>query len=98
VDADCLQAFDHLYACINGELKDPNAVVTIEQRPDHRHSCFSRAPIEREINACLKGAGADGAPPSLQNRLKKLIDNFSVNEPERILVFGRRRARERTPG
>jgi anti-sigma factor (TIGR02949 family) len=76
VDSDCLQAFDHLYAYINGELKDPKAVEMIEHHLDHCRSCFSRAQIEREINARLKTASTDGAPASLQDRLKKLIDNF----------------------
>ena len=34
------------------------------------------AAIEREINDRLKQSGPDNPPPSLQNRLKKLIDNF----------------------
>jgi len=76
VDSDCLQAFDHLYAYINGELKDPKAVAMIEHHLDHCRSCFSRAQIEREINARLKTVSPDAAPASLQDRLKKLIDNF----------------------
>ena len=74
--SDCLQAFDHLYAYLNGELKDPKAVAMIEDHLDHCRSCFSRAQIEREINDRLKKSGQDATPPSLQNRLKKLIDNF----------------------
>jgi anti-sigma factor (TIGR02949 family) len=76
LDSDCLEAFDHLYAYLNGELKDPKAVHMIEHHLDHCRSCFSRAQIEREINERLKKTGADKTPPSLQNRLKKLIDNF----------------------
>ena len=75
-DSDCLEAFDHLYAYINGELKDPGAVAMIEHHLDHCRSCFSRAQIEREINERLKQSGKKATPPSLQKRLKKLIDDF----------------------
>lgn len=76
VDSDCLKAFDHLYAYINGELKDPDAVAMIEHHLGHCRSCFSRAQIEREINERLKKAKEDRVPASLQKRLKKLIDSF----------------------
>jgi anti-sigma factor (TIGR02949 family) len=75
-DGDCLEAFDHLYAYLNGELKDPDAVAMIEQHLDHCRSCFSRAQVEREINARLQSAPKSEVPDSLQERLKKLIDNF----------------------
>jgi len=76
VDSDCLRAFDHLYAYLNGELKDPEAVAMIEHHLDHCRSCFSRAQIEREINDRLREANPGEAPASLQSRLKKIIDNF----------------------
>lgn len=75
LDSDCLEAFDHLYAYLNGELKDPDAVTRIETHLSHCRSCFSRAQIEREINERLKQSGTATPPASLQNRLKKLIDN-----------------------
>ena len=76
VDSDCLKAFDHLYAYVNGELKDPDAVAMIEHHLGHCRSCFSRAQIEWEINERLKKSKKGKVPASLQNRLKKLIDNF----------------------
>jgi len=76
VDSDCLKAFDHLYAYLNGELKDPEAVAMIEHHLSHCRSCFSRAQIEREINARLRESKSGDTPASLQKRLKKLIDNF----------------------
>lgn len=74
--SDCLKAFDYLYAYLNGELKDAKDVRLIEDHLAHCRSCFSRAQIEREINDRLKQSGQDNPPSSLQNRLKKLIDNF----------------------
>lgn len=76
VDSDCLQAFDYLYAYLNGELKDPEATAMIVHHLDHCRSCFSRAQIEREINERLKGSGKSRVPPSLKKRMKKLIDDF----------------------
>jgi len=76
LDSDCLQAFDHLYAYLNGELKDPKDVAMIEHHLAHCRSCFSRAQIERELNERLKQSGEEAPPASLQDRLKKLIDNF----------------------
>jgi len=76
LDSDCLEAFDHLYAYLNGELKDPKDVAMIEHHLAHCRSCYSRAQMEREINARLKQSGDPEAPPALQDRLKKLIDKF----------------------
>jgi len=76
IDSDCLQAFDHLYAYLNGELKDPKAIAMIEHHLDHCRSCFTRAEMERELNERLKKSGKGPTPPSLDTRLKKLIDSF----------------------
>ena len=76
LDSDCLQAFDYLYAYLNGELKDPDSIAMIEHHLDHCRSCYSRAQMEKEINERLKKSGQDKTPPALQNRLKKLIDDF----------------------
>ncbi len=76
VDSDCLEAFDHLYAYVNGELTDKKSVAMIEHHLDHCRSCFSRAQIERELNERLKNSGKNTAPVALENRLKKLIEDF----------------------
>ncbi len=75
-DSDCLQAFDHLYAYINGELSDPRSVAMIEHHLSHCRSCYSRAQMEREINDRLKNSGQPKPPPGLKSRLDKLIDEF----------------------
>lgn len=76
MDSDCLEAFDHLYAYINGELKDNDSVAMIEHHLDHCRSCYSRAQMEKELNERLKKSGKDKAPDTLQDRMKKLIDDF----------------------
>ena len=50
VDSDCLEAFDHLYAYLNGELHDRLTLAKIEHHLGHCKSCFSRAQMERELN------------------------------------------------
>lgn len=80
VDSDCLEAFDHLYAYINGELKDPESVAMIEHHLDHCRSCFTRAQIERRINKRLQTTAKGTTPTSLQNRLNKLIDEFGNDD------------------
>jgi len=76
LDSDCLEAFDHLYAYLNGELKDPKKVAMIEHHLSHCRSCFSRAEFEREINQRLKKSDTQALPSTLAERMKKLIDNF----------------------
>lgn len=76
VDSDCLEAFDHLYAYLNGELKDELTLAKIEHHLGHCKSCYSRAQMERKINERLKQSGTDRTPESLQNRLRKIMDGF----------------------
>jgi len=76
VDSDCLEAFDHLYAYLNGELKDPEQLAKIEHHLGHCKSCFSRAQMERELNDRIKKSGKAKTPESLQKRLRNLMDDF----------------------
>lgn len=75
-DSDCLEAFDYLYAYLNGELKDKESVEKLEQHLDHCKSCFSRAQMEKEINERLKSSKETATPESLKKRLNKLIDDL----------------------
>lgn len=76
VDSDCLEAFDHLYAYLNGELKDEVTLAKIEHHLGHCKSCFSRAQMERELNERMKKSGKDKAPETLKKRLDDLIDDL----------------------
>jgi anti-sigma factor (TIGR02949 family) len=75
-DTDCLEAFDHLYAYLNGELHDEQTTARLEHHLSHCKSCFSRAQMERQLNERLKKTGEDAAPESLRNRLHNLIKDF----------------------
>ena len=76
LDSDCLEAFDHVYAYINGELEDEATIVKIEHHLSHCKSCYSRAQMERKINERLKASAEPVAPEQLQTRLKRLIEDF----------------------
>ena len=74
-DSDCLEAFDHLYAYLNGELTgEPLAII--EHHLSHCRSCFSRMEMERELNSRIQDSGKDKTPEALQQRLYKLLDDF----------------------
>ncbi|MBE0612869.1 MAG: anti-sigma factor [Burkholderiales bacterium] len=76
-DSDCLQAMDHLYAYLDGELGDhPETFAIVEHHLGHCKSCFSRAEMERVLNERLKESGKGDAPDSLKKRLRKLMNNL----------------------
>lgn len=75
-EIDCLEAFDHLYAYLNNEITNPVDLANIEHHLSHCKSCFSRAQMERELNQRIKHSGQGEVPSSLQNRLRKLIDQL----------------------
>lgn len=75
-DSDCLEAMDHLYAYLNGELDNKITITKVEHHLSHCKSCFSRAEMEREINKRLKESNKEKAPESLRNRLRDLMKNI----------------------
>lgn len=76
-DSDCLEAMDHLYAYLSGELDDnPEKFAIVEHHLGHCRSCFTRAEMERVLNARLKETGKGETPESLKKRLRKLMDTF----------------------
>ncbi|MCG7893034.1 MAG: zf-HC2 domain-containing protein [Candidatus Thiodiazotropha taylori] len=76
IDSDCLEAFDHVYAYINGEIEDQQTLAKIEHHLSHCKSCFTRAEMERKINQRLKTAKESSPPEVLKKRLKHLIDDL----------------------
>lgn len=76
-DSDCLEAMDHLYAYLSGELDDdPEKFAVVEHHLGHCRSCFTRAEMERILNQRLKESGKGGTPASLKKRLRRLMDGF----------------------
>lgn len=76
IDDDCLEAFDHLYAYLNGEITDKLTREKLEHHLSHCKSCFSRAQMERELNARIKQSGMEKTPETLQKRLRELIKDL----------------------
>ena len=75
-DSDCLEAMDHLYAYLNGELDNKETLTKVEHHLGHCKSCYSRAEMERMLNKRLKDSSKDETPESLQKRLRDLMDNL----------------------
>lgn len=75
-EIDCLEAFDHLYAYLNGELTNKVDLANIEHHLSHCKSCYSRAQMERKINQRLHENSKSDTPKSLQKRLRTLLDEL----------------------
>ncbi len=75
-DADCLEAMDSLYAYLDGELTDADAIARYEQHLGHCRSCFSRHEFEAALTERIRKSGKDGIPESLRTRLRNLIHDF----------------------
>lgn len=75
-DDSCLEAFDFLYAYLNGELKDKVSIAKLEHHLGHCKSCFSRAQMEEKLNKRMRQSGQEKAPATLKNRLRNLLDDL----------------------
>lgn len=75
-DIDCLEAFEHLYTYLNGELDDAKTRAKLEHHLGHCRSCYSRAQMERELNQRLKNTEQGKTPAALQKRLRDLLKDF----------------------
>jgi anti-sigma factor (TIGR02949 family) len=75
-DIGCLEAIEALYAYIDGELEDDEAVAGFERHMNHCQSCFSRAEIEGLLTERMRETGKTRAPEELQARLRHLMEEL----------------------
>lgn len=76
-DIGCIEAINDLYAYLDGELDDPEAVAKFEHHLEHCAACYSRIELETALGRMIRRSGAESsAPPQLQRRLRKLIDDL----------------------
>jgi mycothiol system anti-sigma-R factor len=75
-DIGCLEAIEAFYAYLDGELDDPQSIADFEHHMSHCRSCLSRAEVENMLTRRMRESAANGAPKSLQDRLRKLMDEF----------------------
>jgi anti-sigma factor (TIGR02949 family) len=75
-DIDCLEAFEHLYTYLNGELDDATTRAKLEYHLGHCRTCYSRSQMEQALSERLKGSGRAKTPESLQRRMKDLLEDF----------------------
>lgn len=75
-DIGCLEAINGLYAYLDGELDDAEAIAQIEHHMSHCRNCFSRNELENALTERIRKSVKDKTPESVQNRLKDLMDKF----------------------
>jgi anti-sigma factor (TIGR02949 family) len=75
-DIGCLEAIEALYAWLDGELGDPETIAQVECHLQHCQHCFSRSQMERALSEHIRAAAKQKAPDGLQDRMRKLLDEF----------------------
>jgi anti-sigma factor (TIGR02949 family) len=76
VEIGCLEAIEALYAYLDGELDDPQAIASVEHHLGHCRSCYSRTEMERALSERMRRLAGSHAPEGLQTRLRELLDKF----------------------
>jgi mycothiol system anti-sigma-R factor len=74
-EPDCEEVIDQLFAYLDRRLDEACSEAI------HRHllrcrECYSRAEFEEKLRERVAGAGMARAPERLQQRVKKLLDDF----------------------
>ncbi|MCG6871226.1 MAG: zf-HC2 domain-containing protein [Gammaproteobacteria bacterium] len=72
----CIEAINGLYAYLDGELDDPEAVAQFEDHLDHCRHCFSRRELERTLSERIRKSARERAPDELRKRLRNVVDKF----------------------
>lgn len=75
-EIDCIEAINGLYAYLDGEMSDPQAVAKFEHHLEHCRACYSRTQLESALAERLRKSAKGDAPAALHMRLRKLIDGL----------------------
>jgi anti-sigma factor (TIGR02949 family) len=75
-DIDCLEAFEHLYTYLNGELDDATTRAKLEYHLGHCRTCYSRSQMEQALSKRLEDSGRAKTPESLHRRMQDLLRDF----------------------
>lgn len=71
----CEDVLHHLFTYLDGEL-DAVTGEDVERHLNACRGCSSRAEFERRLKARLAEAAATGAPETLVDRIRTLIERF----------------------
>ena len=71
----CEEVIAHLFSYLDGEIDDAGR-AQIDRHLEECRGCFSRAEFEKALRDRLRQAGDTQASPSLQERIKALIEQF----------------------
>lgn len=72
----CIEAINALYAYLDGELDDPQAIEQFEHHLEHCRACCSRTELETALSEHLRKSARERAPEQLHKRLRNLIDDL----------------------
>lgn len=75
-DIGCLEAINHLYAYLDGEITDPRDIALIEHHLGHCRSCYSRIELERTLTRRLRATKDATVPAEVRNRLQDIMKKF----------------------
>lgn len=71
----CEEVVAHLLEYLDGEM-DTKKRAQIDRHLEECRGCFSRAEFEKLLRQKIGALGEEPAPPTLQRRLKMLLDEF----------------------
>lgn len=75
-DIGCLGAINGLYAYLDGEMNDPEAIRKFEAHLEHCRACFSRLELETALAEHIRRSAKSQASDKLHARLRDLIDGL----------------------
>jgi anti-sigma factor (TIGR02949 family) len=71
----CEEVIEHLLDYLDGEINEVKR-AQIDHHLEECRGCFSRAEFETALRKRIGQAGERQAPPTLEARIKALIDQF----------------------
>jgi mycothiol system anti-sigma-R factor len=77
----CEEVIARLFDYLDRELDDRQA-AEIERHLARCRDCFSRSEFERRLRARIAAGASQPAPPRLQRRIRRLLDDFDAADPE----------------
>lgn len=77
----CEEVIARLFDYLDRELDDRQA-AEIEHHLARCRDCFSRSEFEKRLRARLATGASQPAPPRLQRRIRRLLDDFDEADPK----------------
>jgi mycothiol system anti-sigma-R factor len=75
---DCEEALRRLFEYVDAELGDGRR-REMDRHLERCRSCFSRVEFERRLKAHVAALGSADVPPTLEQRVRAVIDEFTCS-------------------